>query len=59
MVASPQPLGADPDTGIEMWIVEGHIITEYTMRHQRGYHQHECGCWSRSPGSTNSLPDET
>lgn len=59
MVASPQPLGEDPDSGIEMWIVEGSIITEHTMRHQRGYHEHECGCWSRWHGSTNSLPDET
>lgn len=28
--------------------------TEFTYREQRGYHQHECGCWSRSPDSTNS-----
>lgn len=30
-------------------------ITEYTAKHQRGYHQHPCGCWSRWEGSTNSL----
>lgn len=59
MVPSPEPLGKDPDTGFDMWLVDGQLITDYTMRQQRGYHQHECGCWSRSPGSTNSLSDET
>ena len=41
------------------WLVDGQMITDYTLRDQRGYHQHPCGCWSRWPGSTNSLPDET
>jgi len=59
MVASPQPFGKDPDTEADMWLVEGAIITEYTMRHQRGYSQQPCGCWSNWQGSTNSLPDET
>lgn len=59
MVVSPEPLGKDPETDFDMWIVEGQVITEYTMRHQRGYSQHHCGCWSRWPGSVNSLPDET
>ena len=37
------------------WLVEGQKITDFTLRQQRGYHQHECGCWSRSPGSSNSI----
>lgn len=37
------------------WFVGGHEITEFTMIQQRGYHQHSCGCWSRSPGSSNSI----
>lgn len=41
------------------WVVDGHHITNYTLKHQRGYHQYECGCWSRWPGSTNLLSDET
>lgn len=48
MVASPEPFAKDPDTGAEMWVVDGQIITEYTMKHQRIYIQHECGCWSRN-----------
>lgn len=31
--------------------------TMYTYKYQRGYHQHPCGCWSRWPGSINSLED--
>lgn len=31
--------------------------TMYTYKQQRGYYQHPCGCWSRHPGSTNSLED--
>lgn len=30
-------------------------VTEYVYRQQRGYFQHPCGCWSRSPDSVNSL----
>lgn len=38
------------------WIVEGdETITDFTLRQQRGYHQHPCGCWSRSIGSENSI----
>jgi len=42
--------------GENMWTVHGIQITDYTLKHQRLYHQHECGCWSRSKdGSTNSI----
>ena len=54
----PQPFGKDPDTGFDMWVVEGALITDYTLRHQRGYHQHECGQWTRHHGSTNSIFNE-
>jgi len=39
----------------------GITITEYTLRHQRLYHQHGNGKWSlpKDESSTNSLPDET
>lgn len=43
----------------ENWLVDGHEVTDFTLHQQRGYHQHPCGCWSCSPGSSNSLPDET
>lgn len=39
----------------DRWFVDGHEITDYTLRQQRGYHQHDCGCWSRWPGSENSI----
>ncbi len=41
------------------WIVDGHEITNTTLRSQRGYSQHDGGLWSRYAESTNSLPDET
>ena len=41
------------------WFVDGHVVTDYTLRFQRGYYQHKDGCWSRWEGSVNSLPDET
>lgn len=45
----------------DMWFVEGNVITGFTLREQRGYHQHSCGGWSRPKDheSTNSLSDET
>jgi len=58
MVAPPNPAPDDPKYG-KMWEVDGRVITDYTLRAQRGYHQHKCGCWSRWQGSVNSLPDET
>ena len=44
----------EPKPG-ERWYVDGHEITDYTLKQQRGYHQHPCGCWSRWPGSSNSI----
>lgn len=28
------------------WIVDGHLVTEYTLKFQWFYFQHPCGCWS-------------
>lgn len=33
--------------GDSYWRVGGHSITDYTLKEQRGYYQHPCGCWSR------------
>lgn len=47
MCAAPERLQND------FWRVEGHEITGYSLREQRLYHQHSCGCWSRAKeGST-------
>lgn len=37
------------------WRVGMHDITDFTLRQQRGYHQHECGCWSSWKDSVNSI----
>jgi len=37
------------------YFVNGAVITEYTLRFQRGFSQHPCGCWSQWGGSVNSL----
>lgn len=39
----------------DRWVVEGHEITGFSMREQRGYHQHPCGCWSSHGSSDNSV----
>lgn len=40
----------------DYWRVDGHKITGCSLREQRMYHQHPCGCWSRAKdGSTNSI----
>ena len=41
------------------WLVGGKLLTDFTLRQQRGYSMHSSGNWSRSPGSVNSLQDET
>jgi len=48
-------------SGKDRWVVEGHIITGFTLRQQRGYHHHGNNDWSRPKDheSVNSLPDET
>jgi hypothetical protein len=52
-------LSTTGDRNYDRWLVDGVDITGYTLREQRGYHQHPCGCWSRSPGSSNSVdPDD-
>lgn len=57
MTAAPEPmddLHAELNA-VDRWCVDGQEITGYTMRDQRGYFQHPCGCWSRHEGSTNSI----
>ena len=44
MCAAPRQKSCEPDK----WVVEGKTITAFTLRFQRHYHQHPCGCWSRS-----------
>lgn len=55
---APVPRPDQLDSGGQpMWEVDGHVITDYTLRHQRGYGQHADGTWSRpaSGESINSL----
>lgn len=51
MVTAPEKLQND------FWLVDGATITGYSLREQRGYYQHSCGCWSRprEQGSENSI----
>jgi hypothetical protein len=57
MTESPILAGKHPELGCDTWKMpdEDGAITDFTLRQQRGYHQHECGCWSRSEGSFNSV----
>lgn len=57
MTEAPIPAGKHPELGCDTWKMpnEDGAITDFTLRQQRGYHQHECGCWSRSDGSFNSV----
>jgi len=57
MAAPPKPAPDNKKYG-KMWEVDGRVITDHTLRLQRGYHQHECGCWSRWQDDANSLPDD-
>jgi hypothetical protein len=56
---APQPAGKHKTiSDCQMWLVDGTRITDFTMRQQRGYHRHSCGCWSRSKsGSINSIEE--
>lgn len=56
---APQPFADDPELNHPMWLVDGQLITDFTLRQQRGYHQHENGQWSRWGGSVNSISDDT
>jgi hypothetical protein len=51
MTKAPRPVSCEEDR----WMVDGKNITGFTLRQQRGYHKHPCGCWSRWPGSSNSI----
>jgi hypothetical protein len=42
-------------TAIGYWMVDGGLITDFTLREQRGYHQHPCGCWSTTGEHSNSV----
>lgn len=44
-----------PELVEDGWLVEGFFITDSTLRQQRGYHQHGCGCWSSWAASVNSI----
>lgn len=52
-------LSTTGDRNYDRWLVDGVDVSWFTLKEQRGYHQHPCGCWSRSPGSFNSVdPDD-
>lgn len=53
MTDAPIPNGKD-EFG-DRWLADGSDITDFTLRQQRGYHQHPCGCWSRFSGSASSI----
>jgi hypothetical protein len=57
----PIPDGVHEELNCPMWLVDGSRITDFTLRQQRMYSQHEDGQWSKVRGhsSSNSLPDET
>lgn len=55
MVDTPTLVTQNIDPDANRWLVEGSEITEFSMKQQRGYHRHPCGCWSRWPGSSNSI----
>lgn len=55
IVATPKPAPNHPEHGFQMWEVDGHVITDFTLRQQRGYYQHPCGCWSSHGDSVNSI----
>ena len=46
------------DAADDRWAVNGEPVSGFTLREQRGYAQHPCGCWSKHGGSTNSLEVE-
>jgi len=41
--------------GENLWKVNGRTVTDWVLRNQRGYHQHNCGCWSSHGDSNTSL----
>ena len=56
IAAAPIFRGKHPELGCDMWDTgDGSPITDYTLRHQRGYQKHENGIWSRWESSTNSI----
>jgi len=57
VVPAPTPAGKHHNLGCEMWYIKGERrpITDHTLRHQRGYHQHENGTWTSHGDSVNSL----
>ena len=59
MVQAPNPAGIHEWLKCPMWDVgdrDGQPITDTTLKEQRGYHEHPCGCWSCHE-STNSIDE--
>ena len=47
MTTPPKECGTHETLDCPTWEVGGIAgITDFTLRQQRGYHQHKCGCWS-------------
>ena len=55
MTTPPKECGTHETLGCPTWEVEGQQITDFTLRQQRGYNQHKCGCWSTHGDSFNSI----
>lgn len=52
------PISKIQPDGSQWWLVGNDLITDFTLRQQRGYWQHPCGCWSTHGDSNNSLEGE-
>jgi len=60
MTTSPVLIEDNGNVQVNIYTIDGHNISGFTLTQQRLYYEHPCGCWSRSKdGSCNSLPDET
>lgn len=53
----PDPIPAPPhENGYDMWDTQiGGIITDFSLKQQRGYTRLKCGCWIAWKESCNSL----
>jgi hypothetical protein len=58
MTTAPKKVGLHPELGCVMWDAgdrDGQPVTDYTLKSQRGYYEHPCGCWSHWCDSVNSI----
>lgn len=55
LVEAPQLVRKGRHPWEDFWLVGGQEISGYTLLLQRFYKRHDCGCWSSSGDSTNSI----